>query len=62
MRNSVERSFGYLEERIIVFHHKLSARDYVKRVITQTTPYPIHNILLSRKNSKLVKILIWTIP
>ena len=29
MRNRVERSFRYLKERTIVFHHKLSTRDHV---------------------------------
>ena len=28
MRSSVERFFRYLKERMMVFHHKMSARDY----------------------------------
>ncbi|MEM0348933.1 MAG: hypothetical protein QXD24_01940 [Candidatus Caldarchaeum sp.] len=28
MRNRVERFFRYLKERTMVFHNKLSARDY----------------------------------
>jgi putative transposase len=32
MRNSVERSFRYLKERTVVFHHKMSARDHVQGI------------------------------
>jgi hypothetical protein len=32
MRNRVERFFRYLNERTIVFHHKLSARDHVQGI------------------------------
>jgi len=28
LRNRVERFFRYLKERMMVFHHKMSARDY----------------------------------
>ena len=28
MRNRVERFFRYLKERTMVFHHKMSSRDY----------------------------------
>jgi hypothetical protein len=28
MRNKVERSFRYLKERTVIFHHKLSVRDH----------------------------------
>jgi hypothetical protein len=28
MRNRVERFFRYLKERTVVFHHKMSAKDY----------------------------------
>jgi hypothetical protein len=32
MRNRVERFFRYLKERTVVFHHKLSARDYAQGI------------------------------
>jgi transposase-like protein len=33
LRNRVERFFRYLNERTIVFHHKLSARNHVQGII-----------------------------
>ena len=33
MRNSVERFFRYLKERTMVFHHKMSARNYTQGII-----------------------------
>jgi hypothetical protein len=32
MRNRVERFFRYLKERIVVFHHKMSARDHIQGI------------------------------
>jgi putative transposase len=32
MRNRVERFLGYLKERTVVFHHKMSARDHVQGI------------------------------
>jgi transposase-like protein len=32
MRNRVERFFGYLKERTVVFHHKMSARNHVQGI------------------------------
>jgi len=32
LRNRVERFFRYLKERTMVFHHKMSARDYIQGV------------------------------
>jgi transposase-like protein len=32
MRNRVERFFRYLKERTVVFHHKMSARNYVQGI------------------------------
>ncbi|MEM0078632.1 MAG: hypothetical protein QXK95_03030 [Nitrososphaerota archaeon] len=32
MRSRVERFFRYLKERTIVFHNKLSARDYMQGI------------------------------
>ena len=32
MRNRVERFFGYLKERTVVFNHKMSARNHVQGI------------------------------
>jgi hypothetical protein len=32
MRNRVERFFRYLKERIIVFNHKMSAKDHIQGI------------------------------
>ncbi len=32
MRKRVERFFRYLKERTAVFHHKMSARDYIQGI------------------------------
>jgi transposase-like protein len=32
MRNRVERFLGYLKERTVVFHHKMSARNHVQGI------------------------------
>jgi transposase-like protein len=32
LRNRVERFFRYLKERMMVFHHKLSARNHIQGV------------------------------
>jgi hypothetical protein len=34
LRNRVERFFRYLRERIMIFHHKLSARNHVQGVMS----------------------------
>jgi len=41
MRDKVERFFGYLEEKTMVFHHKMSARYHVQRIIN---PKPSPNL------------------
>ncbi|MEM3742281.1 MAG: hypothetical protein QXU28_04295 [Nitrososphaerota archaeon] len=32
MRNRIERFFRYLKERTIIFHNKLSARNYMQGI------------------------------
>jgi len=32
LRNRVERFFRYLKERTMVFHHKMSSRDYKQEI------------------------------
>jgi transposase-like protein len=34
MRNSVERFFRYLKEGTVIFHHKMSARNHIRGIIT----------------------------
>jgi hypothetical protein len=61
LRNRVERFFRYLKERTMVFHHDMSARDYVQGITNLKLFLNLSTIYYQAARRSVWKTLIWTL-
>jgi hypothetical protein len=61
MRNRVERFFRYLEERTVVFHHKMSTRDHIQGINNLKLFLSLFTTYYQAARGRRAKMLIWTL-